>query len=191
MVALAAGYLERLFDWCLRWVERRDPIALLVLKTLVLALPSPVVLVLCGWSFDSALGLGGVFPVAVTVDIGFALIIVAWPLFLWSVRTQFDVILNALEFNDRARQLMFSGPYKYCRHPLTLGVLLFYFGIGILFRAATMVFLLVPLSSVLMLYHAKYVKERELELRLGREYSLYKERVPFLFPCFILKRRRL
>ncbi len=80
------------------------------------------------------------------------------------------------------RKLIVKGPYRLCRNPLQLGVIVYYFGIGLYFGSwavgATMFVIGLILGS---LYH-KFIEEKELRLRFGDAYEEYRSKTPFLFP---------
>lgn len=72
--------------------------------------------------------------------------------------------------------------YRWIRNPMSLG---FYFGaigsgllIGSTYWIAGAFFVVIPVH----IFYLKYFEEYELELRLGRPYLEYKQKVPFLLP---------
>ncbi len=81
------------------------------------------------------------------------------------------------------QKLLVSGPFRYCRNPMTFGTILLYLGIGILVGSFSSI-ILVSLIAGLLLTYIKLVEEKELELRFGQEYAEYKARTPFFFPRF-------
>lgn len=80
------------------------------------------------------------------------------------------------------QKLIVRGPYRFCRNPLQLGVIVYYFGVGLYFgtwaTAATMFLIGLVLGG---LYH-KLIEEKELRMKFGEEYEEYREKTPFLFP---------
>jgi len=82
----------------------------------------------------------------------------------------------------KSRELVQSGPYSMCRHPLYFGTLLVGLGAGIMLQSLT--FCLVILGGFPLLYlPVMKEEERVLESNHRREFAFYQERVPRkLFP---------
>jgi protein-S-isoprenylcysteine O-methyltransferase Ste14 len=78
--------------------------------------------------------------------------------------------------------LIVKGPYKYSRNPMTSGLFLLMFGLGILLGSILLSFVFVPLYVLSLYFLLKNVEEPELELRLGMQYKEYKNKVPMFFP---------
>lgn len=77
---------------------------------------------------------------------------------------------------ERPTSLVASGPYRWSRNPMYIGVALALAGIGIV--AGTWPFLLVPIAFLVVVDLA-YVRweERTLDAELGEPYRAYRERV--------------
>lgn len=81
------------------------------------------------------------------------------------------------------RKLITSGPFKYCRNPMQLGVMVYLLGLGAaLFSLVTGLVALLLAFIVGGIYH-RFVEEKELEARFGHEYQEYRRTTPFLLPC--------
>jgi len=85
------------------------------------------------------------------------------------------------------QELVTTGLYAYCRNPMMLGTILYYLGLVLLVGSLTGV-VLVVLVEVLYGVYIKFVEEKELELRFGREYMEYRKYTPFIILC--LRRRK-
>lgn len=80
------------------------------------------------------------------------------------------------------RELMVTGPYKFCRNPIQLGAMIFYLGVGTCVRSLIIGGLMFGFSFVVgSLYH-KLIEERELKRRFGERYEAYRAKTPFLIP---------
>jgi protein-S-isoprenylcysteine O-methyltransferase Ste14 len=79
-------------------------------------------------------------------------------------------------------RLVTEGPFKYTRNPIKLGAILFYFGFGTmsdaLLTGTTMLLIGLMLGT---LYH-KFIEEKELLQRFGKDYEDYRKRTSFLIP---------
>jgi protein-S-isoprenylcysteine O-methyltransferase Ste14 len=80
------------------------------------------------------------------------------------------------------QKLIVLGPYKLCRNPLQLGVMVYYLGLGTLFGSVKIGLVMLVLTFILGTCYHKSVEEKELLLRFGPEYEEYKARTPFLLP---------
>ncbi len=83
------------------------------------------------------------------------------------------------------QKLVTTGLYSYVRNPMALGLFLILEGIGFLLGSFFLVFIFAPLPVILYGFFIKEVEEKELEMRFGEEYRLYKKRVPMFFPRII------
>lgn len=79
------------------------------------------------------------------------------------------------------QNLIKSGPYKYCRNPMTLGLLLYYIGAGIIFNNYCVAAILLIIVFAHMLYD-KYYEEKKLTQTFGNNYLHYKHTTPFILP---------
>jgi protein-S-isoprenylcysteine O-methyltransferase Ste14 len=79
-------------------------------------------------------------------------------------------------------KLVVTGPYKWCRNPMQLGVMVYYFGIGSLLSSVWIGILMFFLALILGTIFHKLFEEKELKLRFGDQYEQYKAETPFLFP---------
>lgn len=79
------------------------------------------------------------------------------------------------------QKLIVTGPYKYCRNPMTLGLLLYYSGAGFIVNdfITTVILLLIVVAHMI---YDKYFEERELTQKFGNEYLHYKQNTPFILP---------
>jgi len=113
------------------------------------------------------------------VSVVLGLLVVAWSVlvFWWAGKG------TPVPIAPPAR-LVVTGPYKYCRNPMKLGVLLYYLGIGIYFGSAAIGALMLVLGFVIGGCYHKFIEERELRARFGSEYEEYRKRTPFIIPKF-------
>ncbi len=77
-----------------------------------------------------------------------------------------------------------KGVYEMVRNPMSLGHYLLYIGISVIAGSTYLtlgsLFCVIPAH----IFHLKYFEEIELELRYGKQYTIYKKEIPFLFPRF-------
>lgn len=86
------------------------------------------------------------------------------------------------EIGPRTQRLMTAGPYRICRNPMLLGVILYYAGIQ-LYLLSWPAFLLFFAYVLIMLFQVKK-EERRLEHDFGRAYQEYRQSTPAFLPRF-------
>lgn len=121
-------------------------------------------------------------PQAPNVLVSAVSIILGLVFLLWSIATFWFVGRGTPVPFASPTRLVTTGPFRYTRNPIKLGVTLFYLGVGSAFdgfaTGLTMFVLGVILGSI---YHKK-VEEKELRIRFGQEYEEYRRRTSFLVP---------
>ena len=122
-------------------------------------------------------------------NIFFAIFLIITGLFLvgWTGWSQFKIGKGSPLPLVPTQKLVITGPYKYCRNPMTLGVIIYYLGIAFLQKSLSAL-LLVGLIFVLYAIYIKLVEEKELEARFGETYKNYKKNTPFIIPKFWRKK---
>jgi len=130
---------------------------------------------------DKLLGLPKLLPTSVNIISSVPILAVGLFLVLWSVLHFIKVKGTPVPFNPPPK-LVTTGPYAYVRNPMLTGVFILFFGLGILFRSISLVFILTPLFVLLNVLELRAVEEPELEKRLGKEYLEYKKRVSMFIP---------
>jgi protein-S-isoprenylcysteine O-methyltransferase Ste14 len=80
------------------------------------------------------------------------------------------------------RKLITGGLYAYSRNPMLLSIFLIVFAAGLLTGSLSLTLLFAPLFVLFFYFQVTLVEEREMELKFGRDYLDYKNRVPRFFP---------
>ncbi|MHB8854353.1 MAG: methyltransferase family protein [Ignavibacteriaceae bacterium] len=81
--------------------------------------------------------------------------------------------------------LVKQGVYKYMRHPMHLGLLLFPLSIAFLIGSPSFILIIAPIEIIFMLIMIKFFEEPEAIRKFGNEYLEYKNQVPWF--CFKIK----
>jgi protein-S-isoprenylcysteine O-methyltransferase Ste14 len=79
-------------------------------------------------------------------------------------------------------KLITDGPYAYSRNPMITGLILIFFGIGVLHNSISLTFIISPIFAILNYFELKNIEEPEIEKRFGNEYLEYKKNVPMFIP---------
>jgi len=112
---------------------------------------------------------------------GVILILIGWPLAMWSIYVQFKLATGTPLPMMPTRKLVVAAPFVYCRNPMNLGALLGYLGIAAILGSLSALIIVLVLS-ILMLSYIKFVEEKELVERFGDEYAAYRDATPFIIP---------
>ena len=125
-----------------------------------------------GCTFD----LWGLHPV-----IGAGQALAGLGLVIWSVWVQYSQGRGTPAPLVATRQLVTTGPYAWCRNPMTLGALIFYLGLGFGLGSGLVIALTGIIFTGLLRYIAVH-ETRELAQRFGEDYRAYCRRTPFVIP---------
>jgi protein-S-isoprenylcysteine O-methyltransferase Ste14 len=143
----------------------------------------PYVLLVISPSLDARLGLSRPSPSPASLLPGGLLLAVGLALAQWSIYIQFTHGRGTPLPMMPTQRLITTGPFRYCRNPMTLGTILAYLGLSLAAATTVGVLIVVTLASLLLLYLRK-VEEKELVERFGEAYQAYKRDVPFIIPRF-------
>ena len=168
-----------------KWAEKEHSagarfIALVPAGVLFL-LVLPYVLLVISPSLDTRLGLGRLSPSPASLIIGGFLLAVGLAFAQWSIFMQFTHGRGTPLPIMPTQRLITTGPFQYCRNPMTLGTILAYLGLSIAAATIVGVVIVVALASLLLVY-LKRVEEKELAERFGEDYQAYRRDVPFIIP---------
>ena len=168
-----------------KWAQREYSPAARITATLLAGVIFVVVLpylflVICP-SLDERLGLDRFSVGSASFLIGGILMAVGLAFGMWSILMQLTRGSGTPLPIMPTQELLTSGPFQYCRNPMTFGTILAYGGLTIAAGTASGLTIVVVLASLLLLY-LKLVEENELAERFGDEYLAYKREVPFILP---------
>jgi protein-S-isoprenylcysteine O-methyltransferase Ste14 len=169
----------------LKWAQTEHSlgtriVALLLAGVLFLILLPYLFVVICP-SVDRQLGLHLFDPGPVSYILGGILTVGGLSFGLWSILLQLTRGRGTPLPMMPTQGLLTTGPFRYCRNPMTLGTILAYLGMSIFAATIAGVVLVLGLAALLLLY-LKRVEEKELAERFGDEYLAYRREVPFIIP---------
>jgi protein-S-isoprenylcysteine O-methyltransferase Ste14 len=130
---------------------------------------------------DKFLDFPKLFPSSLSIVLSVPILTIGLFLILWSILHFGKAKGTPVPFNPPPK-LVTTGPYAYIRNPIHTGMFILFFGLGILFRSISLVFIFTPLVVLLTVLGLRAIEEPELEKRLGKEYLEYKKRVPMFIP---------
>ena len=121
-------------------------------------------------------------PRIVEVLLGIAGVILGLFFYLWSVSAFWFVGKGAPVPFASPTKLVACGPFRYTRNPINSGAILLYFGLGSLFDGFATGLVMLATGALLGSIYHKFVEEKELVIRFGKEYEEYRKHTSFLIP---------
>ena len=173
--------MSRFARWASAEHSEGARILALIPAALVLLVFLPFVIVVVCPKLDSRLHLNVFGAGPTTLSVGGILVVAGMTFGLWSNYVQFTRGRGTPLPVMPTQELLTSGPYRYCRNPMTLGTILAYLGVSIAAATVTGTAFVLAIAGLLVLY-LKRVEEKELEERFGEDYLTYIREVPFIIP---------
>ena len=170
-----------------KWAQREHPagkrIAATLLAGLLFAILLPYVLLVICPSLDRSLGLQGFQVGVANILIGGILVVLGLFFAWWSIAVQLTRGRGTPLPIMPTQELLTTGPFHYCRNPMSFGTILAYLGLAVAAGTVVGIALVVVLATLLILY-LKRIEEGELAERFGDAYRTYRREVPFIIPKY-------
>ncbi len=173
--------MENFKRWAQREYSARQRLLALAFAGILVVLLIPLGIALGGGALDQVFHLPRLQWGMLNIIAGSILIGLGWLLAMWSIVVQFRLASGTpLPFMP-TRKLVISGPFVYCRNPMTLGALLASFGLAVILGSFS-AFTIVLVLTVALLLYIKLIEEKELVARFGDEYVAYLSTTPLILP---------
>jgi protein-S-isoprenylcysteine O-methyltransferase Ste14 len=172
--------------WQKNEISRGKQIFLFIIGALIFPTGIPAILVLYLPQVDKRVGIGSFYNGTVNGVIGVIAITLGGFLAFWTIIAQIKLASGTPFPMLPTQKLLIVGPFKYCRNPMTLGTVTAYAGVAIWVGSFTALLAVVIFALMLIIY-LKLLEEKELEMRFGQEYLVYKKNTPFILPIRIGK----
>jgi protein-S-isoprenylcysteine O-methyltransferase Ste14 len=173
--------LKRFQEWAQKEYSPRQRLSLVVPVIIFFCLFLPVLFLSASITTDRAFK----FPLLLmgywNGMIGIIAIVTGAWLGLWTVRVQFVLGRGTPSPFMPTQKLIITGPYRYCRNPMILGVFIAYAGMAV-WAASPSGLAMVLIFIIAASLYIKLIEEKELEARFGNDYVEYKNKVPFIIP---------
>ncbi len=108
--------------------------------------------------------------------VGWIGLILAAALIFWTVRTNTYLSRYARIQDDRGQEVVISGPYRFVRHPMYLGILILFSCIG---PALSSLFALIPSAVIDILFIIRTAKEDKMLRKELEGYRAYTQQVRY------------
>ena len=168
-----------------KWAQKEHSagtrIAATLMAGVIFVILLPYVVIVVGPALDRYLGLEGLQTGVLGIVLGGLMLLLGIFFGMWSNYTQLTIGRGTPLPVMPTQELLTSGPFAYCRNPMTLGTILAYLGLGIMVGTVAGVAIVLVLAG-LLLFYLKRIEERELAERFGDAYLAYKREVPFIIP---------
>lgn len=151
------------------------PVGLIIFISLI------VLFIVVSLQVDKFIGLPELLPASLNVIMSAPILAIGLFLMLWSNLNFIKAKGMGVPFNPPPK-LVITGPYTYVRNPMLTGVFIVLFGLGVLFKSISLVFIFTPLFILINVLELIAIEEPESEKRLGKEYVDYKKMVPMFIP---------
>lgn len=122
---------------------------------------------------------GLLVPIDVLKPLGFALFILGMMLFTFAVATLKEAFLGNIE--PVTETLVTTGPYKYVRHPVYLGMVISVLGLALGMKSLWGLICVIVIFVPLGIYRAK-LEEMALVETFGDQWDAYVRQTYFMFP---------
>jgi protein-S-isoprenylcysteine O-methyltransferase Ste14 len=173
--------MKTYLKWAKRESSQRQRSITLFFAGIVFLLILPYLLVNTFPKIDARLHLPQLKAGLANPIAGLILVAGGFSLGLWSVGTQVTLGSGTPVPIMPTKKLLVTGPFAYCRNPMTLGTILAYGGIAVWVGSLASLAMVLLLALILLSY-LKLVEEKELEARFGPDYVEYKRTTPFILP---------
>ncbi|TET37656.1 MAG: isoprenylcysteine carboxylmethyltransferase family protein [Anaerolineales bacterium] len=117
----------------------------------------------------------------INLVVGGAMALIGWLFAMWSIVDQLTRGRGTPLPVMATQTLLITGPFAYCRNPMSFGTIVLYSGLAIWAGSWSAIVLVTSFAAVLIAY-LKTIEEKELEARFGQSYMEYKETTPFIIP---------
>lgn len=95
----------------------------------------------------------------------------------------FDAFNKAI--SPRSKNLLTTGPYRFCRNPMLFGTICAYSAFGLLLNSFRS-FMVAAGFTIFMIIYVKLFEEKRLRNDFGDEFIQYKKSVPMIFPYKVI-----
>jgi len=136
---------------------------------------------------DKLLPVQILLPARTNIFYSLPLLVIGATLALWTVYTFVKARGSPVPLNP-PKKLVITGLYSQIRNPMLLGWIIMLFGVGIVLNSFSLIIIFTPLFIMINILYLKTIEEKEMEKKFGKQYLIYKEKVPMFIPKFAKRR---
>ncbi len=168
-----------------KWAEREFGMGERVIATLLagvlFVLVIPFLIIKGSAAIDRWLHISRFDFGLINLVVGGALALIGWLFAMWSIVDQLTRGRGTPLPVMATQTLLITGPFAYCRNPMSFGTIVLYYGLAIWAGSWSAIALVTSFAAALIAY-LKFIEEKELEARFGQSYIEYKKITPFIVP---------
>jgi protein-S-isoprenylcysteine O-methyltransferase Ste14 len=169
----------------LRWSTKEQPLLIrviaMVFAGILFIFLIPYALIIAIPKLDALLNLPSFFYGLVNLLVGGIMLLAGLFFAWWSIGMQLFKANGTPLPMIPTQKLLISGPFKYCRNPMTFGTICAYGGVAMAVGSLASLFSVALFGGLLIIY-LKRIEEHELAARFGQDYLDYKAKTPFMIP---------
>jgi len=169
----------------LQWSKKEQPLLTRVIAMLIAGILFifliPYALIIAIPKLDALLHLPSFFFGLVNFVVGGVMLLTGLFFAWWSIGMQLFKANGTPLPIIPTQKLLISGPFRYCRNPMTFGTICAYGGVAVAVGSLVSLFTVALCGGLLILY-LKRIEEHELAARFGQDYLDYKAKTPFMIP---------
>jgi protein-S-isoprenylcysteine O-methyltransferase Ste14 len=172
-------------NFILRWSTKEQPLLVrviaMVFAGILFIFLIPYALIISIPKLDALLHLPSYFFGFVNLLVGGVMLLTGLFFAWWSIGMQLFKANGTPLPMIPTQKLLISGPFRYCRNPMTFGTICAYGGVAVAVGSLVSLFT-VALCVGLLIVYLKRIEEYELAARFGQDYLEYKAKTPFMIP---------
>ena len=180
--------MNRYKKWASREYSLKQRLLALIPAFFLFVLILPYLLMVLLPRMDAWLRLPSLYFGLVNIIIGSLFLGIGGIYGFWSIYSQLSRASGTPLPMMPTQKLLIDGPFKQCRNPMTFGTITAYLGVGILVGSVSSIVLILIIGGLLLTYIKRF-EERELKMRFGDEYVVYKKTTPMFFPRIFWTKR--
>ena len=178
---------NKFIEWSKNKYSKKQRFIALIPEIIFFLIIIPILLFLLPFYIDIWFNISRIIFEPVNLIIAILFAIIGFIFALWTIFVQFTLGKGTPAPMMPTQKLVKTGPYIYCRNPMYFGALILYLGVVILTGSISS-FGIFAIRTFLIIIYIKYIEEKELELRFGKDYIDYKKNTPFFIPLIWKKR---
>ena len=168
-------------EWSMNKYTKKQRFILLIPEVIFFLIIIPTLLFFLPFYIDMWLSMPKIIFEPINFILAILLAILGFIFAFWTILVQFTMGKGTPAPMIPTQKLVKTGPYIYCRNPMYFGALILYLGVVILTGSISSFGILALITFFIIIY-IKYIEEKELELRFGKDYIDYKKNTPFFIP---------